>query len=284
MKSIFSIAALALIGASSVNALVNFPVSADVNVRRCAKTSCPIVMKLDKGDILSVKCQTTGEKVSNGQISSSIWDETKSGYFVSDLYVRTGASGWSPKVPRCGGGSTPKPPPTTPGKPGSSIPSQIDRHGSWRGCSPVANPPLPAGGGGNAAGNTATMTVLASTPLAGVSTWEPLLTAEPGSPTDAAAKLAVALCRQPFAKHLNANQFGALVSFSYNLGEYVWTASSSRNWQINEALRAHKWSTAANTFPNYGSGMGAGLMCGLVKRRHWEATLFSHPTGTKAGC
>jgi GH24 family phage-related lysozyme (muramidase) len=72
---------------------------------------------------------------------------------------------------------------------------------------------------------------------------------------------------------LNPNQFGALVSFAYNLGAGVIT-NSDRSMSI--ALRAKDLDLVANTFLIYNKAGGKALT-GLATRRNAERELFLKP-------
>jgi lysozyme len=72
---------------------------------------------------------------------------------------------------------------------------------------------------------------------------------------------------------LNDNQFGALVSFGYNLGTGVIT---SPNRSMGQALRAHDMPLAAEMFLLYTKAGGKSLI-GLERRRQAEKELFLKP-------
>lgn len=50
-----------------------------------------------KGALVPVTCQIAGGEA----YGSKIWDKTSDGYYVTDVYVKTGYNGFDPNVPRC---------------------------------------------------------------------------------------------------------------------------------------------------------------------------------------
>jgi lysozyme len=71
---------------------------------------------------------------------------------------------------------------------------------------------------------------------------------------------------------LNQNQFDALVSFVYNLGPLYLEAGHT----MGDALRAHNWTAAADSFTMYDEAGGHALP-GLLRRREAEKALFLKP-------
>ena len=71
---------------------------------------------------------------------------------------------------------------------------------------------------------------------------------------------------------LTDNQFGALVSFTYNLG-----AGNLGSSTLLRKLNAGDYAGAANEFPKWNRG-GGKVMTGLVRRRAAEQALFNKPS------
>jgi surface antigen len=74
-----------------------------LNERSAPATSASIVGSLPYHSNVYLACQTTGTSV----YGSSIWDQLSDSHYVSDFYVATGYTGWTPGIPQCG--STPPP-------------------------------------------------------------------------------------------------------------------------------------------------------------------------------
>ncbi|MEV5746843.1 NlpC/P60 family protein [Actinoallomurus sp. NPDC052308] len=88
-----------------------FVATAALNTRAGKSLNAKVVTadKYKKGQKVPVVCQDPGEYA----YGSSIWDKTTDGAWVTDVYVKTGHTGYAPGVPRCstgtsntGGGST----------------------------------------------------------------------------------------------------------------------------------------------------------------------------------
>lgn len=75
---------------------------------------------------------------------------------------------------------------------------------------------------------------------------------------------------------LNANQLGALVSFTYNLGETNFKGST-----LLRKLNAGDYRGAANEFPRWNRA-GGKVLNGLTRRRKAEKELFLTPTSSQA--
>lgn len=67
---------------------------------------------LPDGAWISVACETTGVSVTSDVGTSTIWEKLTNGTFVPNVFVETGANGWTPGVPRCDG-APPGPAPAT---------------------------------------------------------------------------------------------------------------------------------------------------------------------------
>jgi hypothetical protein len=75
---------------------------------------------------------------------------------------------------------------------------------------------------------------------------------------------------------LNANQYGALTSFTYNLGEGNLAKST-----LLKKLNAGDYRSAAAEFAKWNRA-GGKIMAGLTRRRKAEAQLFITPIGASA--
>jgi cell wall-associated NlpC family hydrolase len=77
-----------------------FPATTDLNGRNAPDLSATVlqVNQYRNGGQVPVVCQATG----GNAYGSTIWDKTVDGVWVPDFYVKTGASGFAPGVPRCG--------------------------------------------------------------------------------------------------------------------------------------------------------------------------------------
>lgn len=72
--------------------------STPLNVRSAPTTSASIIGRLPAGSTVSVVCQARGQRVG----STSVWDRTTTGGYVSDRYVSTPSSTtYSAALPRC---------------------------------------------------------------------------------------------------------------------------------------------------------------------------------------
>lgn len=74
---------------------------------------------------------------------------------------------------------------------------------------------------------------------------------------------------------LNENQYGALVSFTYNLGP-----GNLRSSTLVKKLNAGDYAGAASEFPRWNKA-GGKVLQGLVRRRAAEQDLFNKPVGSK---
>ena len=74
---------------------------------------------------------------------------------------------------------------------------------------------------------------------------------------------------------LNENQYGALVSFTYNLGP-----GNLRSSTLVKKLNAGDYAGAAAEFPRWNKA-GGKVLQGLVRRRSAEQALFNKPVGSK---
>jgi hypothetical protein len=73
-----------------------------LKVRTAPSLSAPITHVIGDGTEVDVVCQATGDLVSNGHASSSVWDRQTDGSWVSDFYIDTPNIGtFSPPIPHC---------------------------------------------------------------------------------------------------------------------------------------------------------------------------------------
>ena len=82
-----------------------FPATADLDGRQSPSLSAAVVQvnAYLSGEQVPVVCQATG----GSAYGSTIWDKTGDGLWVTDVYVRTGYSGFDPNLPKCGSTSPP---------------------------------------------------------------------------------------------------------------------------------------------------------------------------------
>ena len=98
---------LALAG---IAAAATYPINGNnVNCRSGPSTSSGVVRQYNKGDQVTLSCQTRGESI-NGD---TLWDKTSAGCYVADWYVQTNTGNMV--VGECGG--------TTPPPSGGNLPT-----------------------------------------------------------------------------------------------------------------------------------------------------------------
>lgn len=56
---------------------------------------------LPDGASVQIKCELTGQPVSNGAWTTSIWEQLTNGQYVPNAHINTGVDGWTPGVPKC---------------------------------------------------------------------------------------------------------------------------------------------------------------------------------------
>jgi len=93
------------------------------------------------GATVTIVCQTYGQQVTGTYGTTNLWDQVKSGGYVSDAYIRTGSDGLV--APLCRGTTTPTEP-----TPGAAVRATIAAAKSMTGRYPYS------WGGGNASGPT----------------------------------------------------------------------------------------------------------------------------------
>ncbi|MFC6593963.1 NlpC/P60 family protein [Kitasatospora paranensis] len=81
------------------------PATADLDGRQSPSLSAAVVEvnAYHNGDLVPVVCQATG----GSAYGSTIWDKTSDGLWVTDVYVKTGYSGFDPNLPKCASTSAP---------------------------------------------------------------------------------------------------------------------------------------------------------------------------------
>ncbi|MGC9669239.1 peptidoglycan DD-metalloendopeptidase family protein [Planosporangium sp. 12N6] len=77
-----------------------------LNVRSGPTTASSVVTQLRTGAVVSLQCQVTGQWISGRVRATNLWDKLADGRYVSDAYLRRGAS-----LPDCSSPNTPSLPP-----------------------------------------------------------------------------------------------------------------------------------------------------------------------------
>ncbi|CAO3673651.1 unnamed protein product [Umbelopsis ramanniana] len=218
------------------------------------------------GQCINVKCQTTGSTI----YGSNIWDYDGK-YYLPDAYVKTGYSGFDPKIPRCSSGG---------GSGGGSSGGGCGGHMNSVGLSFLESHEgfistfrddgaghISIGFGHNCDADSQhckeiKAPISKATGLA--------LLQKDLKPFEAAVCAAVKKQKCP----LNCNQFNALVSFAYNVGVGGFTGS-----KIYEHMANRDYSGIHSLFPHEYLNGGT-----LLTRRQAEAKLFNTATSTSSGC
>lgn len=244
-----------------------YPVKADtLNCRSGPTTSDTVVKTYKKGTQITIKCQTTGTKVG----TTNIWDKTQDDCYVSDYYVDTGNSGYIPGVPKCGSTSPPAGTPCT----GLNTKS-INLIKEFEGFVPTPSPDpigLPTVGYGHLC-QTRSCSEAGPFPL-----------------TRERATALLLKDVQRFTKCiasqvndyviLNDNQFGALVSWAFNMGCGA-TGSSSLIRRLNN--RENPTRVVSEELPKWNkAGNPLRVFPGLTRRRNAEVALFKAPSSRQA--
>ncbi|RYP11780.1 hypothetical protein DL767_010705 [Monosporascus sp. MG133] len=77
--------------AALAQGIVAYPITGEnVNCRKGPGTSFDVVSTYQKGEDVTITCQTEGTNVSG----NTIWDKTSDGCYVADYYVKTGSNGY----------------------------------------------------------------------------------------------------------------------------------------------------------------------------------------------
>ena len=244
--------------------VAGFPVNADtLNCRKTPSTSAAIVKTYKRGANIDVKCQTTGTKVE----TSNIWDKTQDGCYVSDYYVKTGSSGFLPGVPKCGG----TPPSGTPCTGVNDKTLSLIK--SFESFVPRPSPDpigLPTVGYGHLC-QTKSCSEAGPFPLT-TATATTLLKKD----VQRFTKCIAAMIND--SVKLNDNQFGALVSWAFNVG-----CGGAQGSQLVKRLNRGESPNvvAAQELPKWNKA-GGGVLAGLTRRRAAEVTLFKTASSKEA--
>lgn len=243
-----------------------YPVNADsLNCRKSPSTSAAIVKTYKRGANINIQCQTTGPKVE----TTNIWDKTQDGCYVSDYYVKTGFSGYIPGVPKCSG--------TPPS--GSACTDVNDKTialiKEFEGFVPrPANDPI-------------------GLPTVGYGHLCQTKSCSEAGPFPLTKATATALLKKDIRKFtkcianminddvkLNDNQFGALVSWAFNVGcgnaqssQLVKRLNRGESPNVVAAQELPKWNKAGNPLK---------VLPGLTRRRAAEVALFKTASSKQA--
>lgn len=237
-----------------------------LNCRSGPGTNYAVKRTYKKGNDVTISCQTTGTNVEG----NNIWDKTQHGCYVADKYVRTGKDGFVTK--KCsssggggGGGKSCKAP-----KSNSATVNLVAEFEGFRANiykDPVG---LPTVGYGHLCKKSGCSEVKYKIPLS-KSDGKKLLADDMG-----VFEKCITDMLNSKAK-LNLNQYGALVSWSFNVGCGAAKSSTlvkrlNRGENANTVLAAElpKWSYA-----------GGRKLAGLVRRRNAEVAL-AKKSGSKA--
>ncbi|KAK3368770.1 lysozyme-like domain-containing protein [Podospora didyma] len=254
---------------SSLAVASAYPITGDVvNCRTGPGTSYDIKKTYKEGHDVKLTCQTPGEVI-NGV---KLWDKTSDGCYVSDYYVKTGTSDYV--VAKCGGSS---------GGGSCSAPKvnqdTIDLITDFEGfedgkiyIDPTGNPTV---GYGHLCSNSKCTDVKYPIPLS--KTDGKKLLAEDLKPKE---KCLTNMTNDKVT--LNLNQYGALVSWVFNMG-CGQAEDSTLIKRLNNGESASK--VIAEELPKwvYGKQNGQSVkLPGLVRRRNAEVDLAKTATSAKA--
>ncbi|KAL2260682.1 hypothetical protein VTK26DRAFT_5250 [Humicola hyalothermophila] len=221
-------------------------------------TNYAIVRSYQKGADVSISCQTTGTNVKG----NNIWDKTQHGCYVADKYVRTGIDGFVTK--KCGssgdgnsGGKTCKAP-----KSNSATVNLIAEFEGFRANIYTDAAGYATVGYGHKCVKSKCAEVKYKIPLS-TSDGKKLL-------ADDMAKFEKCITDMLNSKaKLNLNQYGALVSWSFNVGCGA-AKTSSLVKRLNNGEDPNK--VLAAELPKWVNAGGRKL-AGLVRRRNAEVAL-----------
>ncbi|KFY43893.1 hypothetical protein V494_01769 [Pseudogymnoascus sp. VKM F-4513 (FW-928)] len=259
----FTIIAAAAALASTAAA---FPVTATVNCRSGPGTGYAVKKSYTKGNAVTISCQTGGTSV-NG---NSIWDKTSDGCYVADYYVKTGSSGYV--KPKCtgvpsGGGSCKAP---------KSNAATVDLIAEFEGFVPNVYTDATGHatvGYGHLCQKSKCSEVPYHIPLTKAN-GKKLLASDIG----VYEKCVTAMLNSK-AK-LNLNQYGALVSLTFNMGCGA-IKSSAIVTRLNKGEKAT--TVISGEFPKWVHG-GGKVLPGLVRRRKAEVALAKKTAGKALPC
>jgi len=235
----------------------------DVNCRSGPGTSYSVKKQYNKGHDVKLSCQTAGENI-NG---NKIWDKTTDGCYVSDYYVKTGVDGYvTSKCSSSGSGSSgdcsaPK-----------SNKATVDLIAEFEGfrasvyTDPTGNPTV---GYGHLCQKSKCSEVKYSIPLS-TADGKKLLADDMGKFEKCITKMVKAT--------LNLNQYGALVSWAFNMGCGA-AEDSSLVKRLNKGESVN--TVLSDELPKWVHG-GGEVLPGLVRRRNAEIALAKTSGSGKA--
>ncbi|KAK4235774.1 lysozyme-like domain-containing protein [Achaetomium macrosporum] len=231
----------------------------DVNCRSGPGTSYAVKKTYAKGTDVKISCQTAGTTV-NG---NSIWDKTSDGCYVSDYYVKTGSNGYV--TGKCEGTSTCVAP--------KSNQATVDLIAASEGFVPnvyIDATGHPTVGYGHLCSSSKCSDVKYKIPLSQADGKKLL--------ADDMKKFEKCITQMCKAK-LNLNQYGALISWSFNMG-----CGAAQGSQLIKRLNAGEDpnTVIAQELPKWVHDGNGNVLKGLVTRRNNEIKLAKTPTDDKA--
>ncbi|KAJ4321743.1 hypothetical protein N0V84_005176 [Fusarium piperis] len=251
--SLFTISTLAVSLASA------FPITGDdVRCRNGPGTSYSIKKTFKKGTDVKITCQTTGTNIKG----NNIWDKVTDGCYVSDYYVKTGSSGFITK--KCGSSC---------GAPKSNQ-ATVNLIASFEGFrasiykDAAGNPTV---GYGHLCSNSKCTDVKYSIPLSQANGRKLL--------ADDMARFEKCITAMVKSNvKLNKNQYGALVSWSFNNG----CPAAQKSTLIKRLNKGEAPNTViSQELPKWVYSGGKKLN-GLIRRRKAEVALAKKSTTEKA--
>ncbi|KAL2022208.1 hypothetical protein VTK56DRAFT_5818 [Thermocarpiscus australiensis] len=231
-----------------------------VNCRSGPGTSYAVKKVYAKGTDVKISCQTGGTTV-NG---NSIWDKTQDGCYVADYYVKTGTNGYV--TGKCGVSTCTAP---------KSNQATVDLIASFEGFVPNVYT--------DATGNpTVGYGHLCQKPNCAEVPYPIPLSQADGKKLLADDMKKFETCITSLFNNkvtLNLNQYGALVSFSFNLG-----CAATEGSQLAKRLEngENVNTVISEEFPKWVHGNGGTVLQGLVRRRNAEIALAKTATSDKA--
>ncbi|KAK4102521.1 glycoside hydrolase family 24 protein [Parathielavia hyrcaniae] len=224
-----------------------------VNCRAGPGTNYAVKRTYSKGTDVTITCQTSGTSVQG----HAIWDKTSHGCYVSDLYVETGSAGYV--TGRCG---------TTTCVAPKSNQATVDLIAEFEGFEPNVYTDAagyPTIGYGHLCNDATCSDVKYSIPLSQADGMRLL--------ADDMARFERCITAMTHAT-LNLNQYGALVSWSFNMGCGAAETSTLIEWlnggeDVNTVL--------AEELPRWVYA-GGRVLQGLVRRRNAEIALAGAAT------
>ncbi|CCX31104.1 lysozyme-like domain-containing protein [Pyronema domesticum] len=245
-----------------------YPAKETLRCRTSPSTSASIHKTYPAGADIKITCQTTGTKV----LTSNVWDKTSDGCYVSDYYVSTGHSGIF--LSKCG---TSGGPPS--GGSGCVAPinaATISLIKSFEGFVPSPKPDpigLPTVGYGHLCKKKGCAEVKYKFPLTEATAAQLLQ-------DDAYTFRKCVAAAIKDSVTLTDNQYGALVSWAFNVGcggvqtsTLVKRLNRGENKNIVASQELIKWNKAGNP-PK--------PMNGLTRRRNAEIALFKKASSVQA--